>query len=125
VTTRLPEAKTEGEIEWVNKHDEGSGGLVLETEGEEREIPEICITWRKVIQRHLLTSLSSQPRRESMVSIQLHTPRGWVDQRVYLRLDAATHEREVYLNGKFSTEHVGGYTPFETDRTGSYSRERK
>lgn len=47
----------------------------------------------------------------------LHIPRGWVDQRIYIRIDAATHEGEVYINDQLVTKHVGGYTPFEADLT--------
>ncbi|KAL3454581.1 glycosyl hydrolases family 2, TIM barrel domain-containing protein [Aspergillus insuetus] len=44
-------------------------------------------------------------------------PRGWAQRRVFLRVDAATHRGRVYVNDKFVTEHVGGYTPFEADIT--------
>jgi beta-glucuronidase len=42
-------------------------------------------------------------------------PRGWAGQHVYLRVDAATHEGEVYIGDKLVATHVGGYTPFEAD----------
>ncbi|EKJ71771.1 hypothetical protein NXS19_012774 [Fusarium pseudograminearum] len=46
-------------------------------------------------------------------------PRGWVaPQRVFLRVDAATHHGRVYVNDKFVVEHIGGYTPFEIELTG-------
>jgi len=47
----------------------------------------------------------------------IHIPRGWTNQRIFLRIDAATHEGEVYLDDKLVTTHVGGYTPFEADLT--------
>ncbi|KAI9633776.1 glycoside hydrolase superfamily [Dioszegia hungarica] len=47
----------------------------------------------------------------------VHIPRGWKDQRIFLRLDAATHEGEVYVGDKKIASHVGGYTPFEADLT--------
>jgi beta-glucuronidase len=44
-------------------------------------------------------------------------PRGWGDERVVLRFDAATHEARVYLDDMLVAEHVGGYLPFEADIT--------
>ncbi|KAL6229492.1 hypothetical protein BDW75DRAFT_249639 [Aspergillus navahoensis] len=42
-------------------------------------------------------------------------PRGWAQERIYLRVDAATHRGRIYVNNIFVTEHIGGYTPFEVD----------
>ncbi len=36
-----------------------------------------------------------------------------LEERLMLRLDAATHTAKVYINGKFATEHKGGFVPFE------------
>lgn len=44
-------------------------------------------------------------------------PRGWDGQNIFLRIDAATHEGEVYVSEKLVVKHVGGYTPFEADLT--------
>lgn len=38
-----------------------------------------------------------------------------LDQRIVLRLDAATHEADVYVNGEFVVYHKGGYIPFEAE----------
>jgi beta-glucuronidase len=48
---------------------------------------------------------------------QVRVPRGWSGERVFVRLDAATHEGRVYVNDQLVAEHVGGYTPFEADVT--------
>jgi beta-glucuronidase len=48
---------------------------------------------------------------------QVRVPRGWGDERVVLRLDAATHRGRVYVDEVLVAEHVGGYTPFEADIT--------
>ena len=32
-----------------------------------------------------------------------------------LRFGSATHQAKVYINGRFVTEHVGGFTPFEAE----------
>ena len=40
------------------------------------------------------------------------------DQRVFLRLGAAGHHAEVWLDGKKISEHDCGYTAFETELTG-------
>lgn len=48
---------------------------------------------------------------------QVRVPRGWAGERVILRLDAATHEGKVYVDGVMVAHHVGGYTPFEADIT--------
>lgn len=44
-------------------------------------------------------------------------PRGWSDQRVVLRFDAATHRATVWVDERMVIEHEGGYTPFEADIT--------
>jgi beta-glucuronidase len=44
-------------------------------------------------------------------------PRGWDDQRVVLRFDAATHRATVWVNDVAVVGHEGGYTPFEADIT--------
>ena len=48
---------------------------------------------------------------------QVRIPRGWAGERVFVRVDAATHEGRVYVNDELVAEHVGGYTPFEADIT--------
>ncbi|MGO4473502.1 beta-glucuronidase [Arthrobacter sp. M-10] len=48
----------------------------------------------------------------------VRVPRGWSDQRIVLRFDAATHAAAVYVDDTLVAEHVGGYTPFEADLTG-------
>ena len=48
---------------------------------------------------------------------QVRVPRSWQPDRVYLRVDAATHEGRVYVNDIFVGQHIGGYTPFELDIT--------
>jgi len=45
-------------------------------------------------------------------------PRGWRDERIVLRFDAATHRAAVWLDDVLVAEHEGGYTPFEADVTG-------
>lgn len=47
----------------------------------------------------------------------VQVPRGWADERVLLRFDAATHAAKVYVNDELVGEHVGGYTPFAIDIT--------
>ncbi|WP_353816192.1 beta-glucuronidase [Agromyces sp. SYSU T00266] len=47
----------------------------------------------------------------------VRVPRGWKDERIVLRLDAATHAGAVYVDDTLVAEHVGGYTPFEADVT--------
>ncbi|KAH6876391.1 glycoside hydrolase superfamily [Thelonectria olida] len=44
-------------------------------------------------------------------------PRGWSQQRYFLRFDAATHRGRVYIDDQLVAEHIGGYTPFEADIT--------
>ena len=44
-------------------------------------------------------------------------PHMWGDQRIVLRVDAATHAGTVYVDGVLVAEHEGGYTPFEADVT--------
>ncbi|WP_167138749.1 beta-glucuronidase [Diaminobutyricimonas sp. TR449] len=48
---------------------------------------------------------------------RVRVPRGWAGQRIFVRLDAATHQGQVYVNDLLVAEHVGGYTPFEADVT--------
>ncbi|WP_166878372.1 beta-glucuronidase [Salinibacterium sp. ZJ450] len=47
----------------------------------------------------------------------VRVPRGWAGERVFVRVDAATHEGKVFVNDTLVAEHVGGYTPFEADVT--------
>src|SRR5262245_20759721 len=47
----------------------------------------------------------------------VRVPRGWAGERIFLRVDAATHEGKVYVDDILVAEHVGGYTPFEADIT--------
>lgn len=44
-------------------------------------------------------------------------PFGWVDQRVLLRFDAATHRAVVWVDDTEVAIHEGGYLPFEADLT--------
>ena len=55
----------------------------------------------------------------------VRVPRGWAGERVVLRVDAATHEGVVYVDGTKVAEHVGGYTPFEADVTDLARRARR
>lgn len=48
---------------------------------------------------------------------KLHIPQGFDGQRYFLRIDAATHEGAVFVNGKELARHVGGYMPFEVELT--------
>jgi beta-glucuronidase len=48
---------------------------------------------------------------------QVRVPRGWAGERVVLRVDAATHQGQVYVDDVLVAEHAGGYTPFEADIT--------
>jgi beta-glucuronidase len=48
---------------------------------------------------------------------EVHVPRGWDAERIHLRLDSATHEGKVFVDGTLVAEHVGGYTPFTADIT--------
>ncbi|GGK59615.1 beta-glucuronidase [Streptomyces flaveus] len=47
----------------------------------------------------------------------VRVPRGWSEDRVIVRVDAATHQGQVYVDDSLVAEHVGGYTPFEADIT--------
>ena len=48
---------------------------------------------------------------------EVRVPRGWHDERILLRFDAATHAARVYVDDRLVGEHVGGYTPFDVDLT--------
>lgn len=47
----------------------------------------------------------------------VQVPRGWEGERIFIRLDSATHEGRVYVDDTLVAEHVGGYLPFEADIT--------
>ena len=47
----------------------------------------------------------------------VRVPRGWAEDRIVLRFDAATHAARVYVDDEFAGGHVGGYTPFDVDIT--------
>ncbi|HAQ1489928.1 TPA: beta-glucuronidase, partial [Enterococcus faecium] len=42
-------------------------------------------------------------------------PKRLLEERLVLRFGSATHEAKVFLNGKFITQHKGGFTPFESE----------
>ncbi|WP_329539057.1 beta-glucuronidase [Streptomyces sp. NBC_01358] len=47
----------------------------------------------------------------------VRVPRGWAEECVIVRFDAATHHGKVYVDDVIVAEHRGGYTPFEVDIT--------
>ena len=47
----------------------------------------------------------------------VRVPRGWDEQRIVLRFDAATHRATAWVGDTQVVEHEGGYTPFEADVT--------
>lgn len=47
----------------------------------------------------------------------VRVPRGWTDQRIVLRFDAATHAAAIFVDDTLVMKHDGGYTPFEADLT--------
>lgn len=44
-------------------------------------------------------------------------PRGWTQDRYFVRVEAATHRGRVYVNDTLVAEHIGGYTPFDAEVT--------
>ena len=48
---------------------------------------------------------------------EVHVPKGWNEDRVFVRVDSATHEGVVYVNDVEVARHVGGYMPFSADIT--------
>lgn len=44
-------------------------------------------------------------------------PRGWNGERYFVRVDSATHEGVVFVNGEEVARHVGGYMPFTAEIT--------
>jgi beta-glucuronidase len=47
----------------------------------------------------------------------VRVPRGWASERINVRVDSATHEGIVFVNGTEVARHVGGYMPFSADIT--------
>lgn len=43
---------------------------------------------------------------------RIYVPAGWSGKNVYLYFEGANQVTEVYVNGKFAGEHIGGYTAF-------------
>ena len=48
---------------------------------------------------------------------KVRVPRGWAGEQILVRVDAATHEGIVFVEGQQVAHHVGGYMPFEADIT--------
>lgn len=49
---------------------------------------------------------------------EVQVPRGWNGERIFVRVESATHEGTVFVNDTKVAEHTGGYLPFEADITG-------
>jgi beta-glucuronidase len=49
---------------------------------------------------------------------RFHQPRGWQDQRIWLRVGSANYWADVWVNGTKVGSHAGGHLPFEFDITG-------
>ncbi|MBD2763038.1 beta-glucuronidase [Kocuria sp. cx-116] len=49
---------------------------------------------------------------------EVQVPRGWNGERIFVRVESATHEGTVFVNDTKVAEHTGGYMPFEADITG-------
>lgn len=47
----------------------------------------------------------------------IEIPSAWAGKRIILHFGAVDYKATVYVNGKFATEHRGGYTPFCADIT--------
>lgn len=47
----------------------------------------------------------------------VRVPRGFAGERINVRVDSATHEGVVFVNGTEVARHVGGYMPFSADIT--------
>jgi beta-glucuronidase len=47
----------------------------------------------------------------------VRVPQGWVDRRIVLHFESATHRATVWVNDAEVGGHEGGYTPFEMDVT--------
>jgi beta-glucuronidase len=45
----------------------------------------------------------------------VRVPRGFNGERIFVRVDSATHEGIVFVNGTEVARHVGGYMPFSAD----------
>ena len=50
---------------------------------------------------------------------KLHVPADWAGKRVFLRVGAAGHRAEVYVDGQKLAEHRCGYTAFQVELTGA------
>jgi beta-glucuronidase len=46
---------------------------------------------------------------------KVRVPRGWGSERINVRVDSATHEGVVFVNGIEVARHVGGYIPFSAE----------
>jgi beta-glucuronidase len=46
---------------------------------------------------------------------KVRVPRGWSNERIFVRADSATHEGVIFVNGQEVVRHLGGYMPFEAE----------
>lgn len=44
-------------------------------------------------------------------------PKGWSDQRYFVRCDAATHRGRIFIDRVSTVDHQGGYMPFDAEVT--------
>lgn len=47
----------------------------------------------------------------------VRVPLGWTGQRLVVRVEAASHEAQVYADDTLVATHSGGFTPFDADVT--------
>jgi beta-glucuronidase len=50
---------------------------------------------------------------------EFRVPRGWNDQRIFVRVGSANYAAEVWVNGQKVGGHAGGHLPFDCDITDS------
>lgn len=88
-----------------------------------RPLPETAGTiavpgaWNEQLAERGLLNYVGAAWYETEVQLPDHAVR---DQRIWLRVGAADHHAEVWMNGQWVGEHAGGFLPFEVELTAGW-----